>query len=122
MFRKGSVLEEIFGFLIVIGLIVGFVCGLIHLAAWFESGGNLNSKYHFDGEIGKEKVKFYEEDYNVWNILEVTREDGTHIKYVDDNGGTKFLLDSVVITPKDGEETRYVGWKTIYGKVPEEEL
>ena len=60
--------------------------------------------YHYDGKIGEEQVRFYEEGAGSCNILEVIRTDGTVVKYSDllDD----FKLDFIDIT-KDGETIRY---------------
>ncbi|MBN2459632.1 hypothetical protein JXB28_05080 [Candidatus Woesearchaeota archaeon] len=68
------------------------------------SGCTDGSRYHYNGKIGEEKVSFYEADMLNDNILEVTRVDGTIVRYSDIDDDLK--LDYVDIT-KDGETTRY---------------
>jgi hypothetical protein len=78
--------------------------------------GCSDSEYHYNGKIGEEQVIFYEKDYGD-NFLEVARENGTIIKYVD-NKSDDFKLEYVEIT-KSGVTTRY--GKDAVGKVVLEE-
>jgi len=68
------------------------------------SGCSSHSSYHYNGKIGEEQVRFYEEDFGNDNLLEVTRADGTFVKYFDINNDLK--LDYIEIM-KDGNITRY---------------
>ena len=78
------------------------------------SGCLNHDTYHYNGKIGEEQVRFYEEEMGNDNILEVTRADGTFVKYSDINDDLK--LDYIDIM-KDGETTRYrpdvVGQKVV---------
>jgi len=70
-------------------------------------------QYHLDGTIDGEHVRFYEGEgifyKGVEHYLEVTREDGTKILYIDEGvipgGEKKFSLEEVCITPVKGTTT-----------------
>jgi len=68
------------------------------------AGCSNNPEYHFNGKIGEEQVKFYEEDAGNDNILEVVKTDGSKVKYGDLNDD--FKLEYVQITVGDNT-TKY---------------
>jgi len=69
------------------------------------AGCSNNPEYHFNGKIGEEQVKFYEEDLGGDdNILEVVKADGSKVKYGDLNDD--FKLEYVQITVGDNT-TKY---------------
>jgi len=92
---------------------------IINLAGTLALGvttcSNHNS-YHYNSKIGEEEVRFYEESLGLVNVLEVTRADGTVIKYFDVDDDLK--LDSIYIT-KDGDTIKYIN-NVIGQKVLEE--
>ena len=67
-------------------------------------GCSTQDTYHYNGKIGEEQVRFYEENLGRYNTLEVSRADGTVVEYSDRNDDLK--LDYIDIT-RDGETTRY---------------
>ena len=69
----------------------------------FGNGGcenNSNPEYHFKGDIEGEQVYFYEQNLGSINILEVTKKDGTKVRY-EDRKGNDFKLESVTFTIGD---------------------
>lgn len=67
----------------------------------------LHKEYHFDGRINEEWVVFWEDSKPFVAYLEITKADGTKIKYTDYGGDLK--LDSIRITPPGG-----IGGQRIY--------
>ena len=68
-------------------------------------GCGKSPEYHYDGQMGDEHVKFYEVFSEGINILEVTKKDGTKIKYTDVKGDD-LKIEEIMIT-KGNEEITY---------------
>jgi len=77
--------------------------GIIALASTIGLAGCANNpEYTFNGKIGEEQVKFYEEEFGEYNILKVVKADGSIIRYVDN---TKNDLKIEYVEIKVGDNT-----------------
>jgi len=84
--------------------------GLVGVVGIGFNGCGKDDKYHFNGEIDGEKIRFFEEKLGS-NYLEVIKLDGRKITY----GDTDFSPDYInyLIITKDGETKEYFSYDEI---------